>query len=1132
MTSVISNRTLKTEYAFLIQFDIFKSLLPNKPAIFVAAPYASGYILPPGAKDVSKLFLNGTSPAKWLMLLRCLLPLCGIQVTIFTSHPFPNGIPTVNLFGVSKLKPTREPNFKNDIGTFKPIVAENFSQAKNIIPKTNVIFPLEWKFDETGIYAFGPAHVEPCCTSIMKYTGEIGIYVWCKDVSNAKLLKWFKGVSGVYESSLNLKLIRDMFSGLDDHPTDIWKPYFIKTVNFQQTRDLYYGLIPNTFNYMIPSMWNLSTFLQIQAIEQFGKETYINATWLQDDLQNLNDRPPPELEVISFDIETVAKSKQRVPLGDDLSDIIFSVSIYIDSEKRTITLLNMPNDADKVKSEGERELYVFNSERALLSKLFSCLSISRIYFLLGYNSHNYDIRYLIKRAAFLNMAEIKYFRYTGNSLNYGFNCFHLDLHLLMAKLREGELESMKLNSVALHCLGKEKYELDAVNLRYIFNEIIRNGIEAFDNNILEYNDVDTLLVHELWLLHKADLFSISKFDNLPLCEIQFQSKTVQIGNSIIMSSLRDYGFLLTATPSHLVVLHAKGIFTMHITEAVATEKPKTGEEYGGFAGGLNYCSGVGVAKNCMVGDFLVYYPNIMSWFVSPDGVTIMMGKYIKLLLNGDRYSFKLYDSHKYKDGTNKTNNDAITELFIAGYYTNDFIKFEDLKINSRYVVIDNESKRAFGTIIKNLNDKRGRIKDVLKQVKNYNTALVDLIGQKECDMIDQDDDEYYDEDQIILDRENLIKNLEEIPQSEHQFYFKYNFPEITLLNDFGIDDLKYILTLIGGENSRFSGAYRNLKILNNSIYGQAGSAFPNSVSNRFVSATCTFVGREYLLKSMNEALRFGGKINYADTDSISIPDSDPKIINHVVTFLSNISPNLELNPKLYNMYFSMAKKVYIALVSGEVITRGINKNGPLLWKETLESFYTRFICNGATLSLNEIFNVFKDLFAHTYELLKQKPELIICTTDIMASSDDYKSETAAKHLMERIQREYPGYTFDRKIKYFYAIGKTINSVVMKMDFELNTTTIQELNLYKFYTKISKALCEMLVYANRKYNYEKYKIHYAEENSKSSDFMKATFRSAAIAAHQEFSLKNLKNLVAQKRLGDVCEEIIPNKIIKK
>ena len=83
--------------------------------------------------------------------------------------------------------------------------------------------------------------------------------------------------------------------------------------------------------------------------------------------------------------------------------------------------------------------------------------------------------------------------------------------------------------------------------------------------------------------------------------------------------------------------------------------------------------------------------------------------------------------------------------------------------------------------------------------------------------------------------------------------------------------------------------------------------------------------------------------------------------------------------------------------------------------------------------------------------------------------------------MERILRENDSYEFSKSIRYFHLFKNNPRTLVFALDYELEDTPIHMINLYKFYSAISKTMYTILAEAINRTNIKR-NVYFPYTNS--------------------------------------------------
>lgn len=244
--------------------------------------------------------------------------------------------------------------------------------------------------------------------------------------------------------------------------------------------------------------------------------------------------PAPLLEEITFDIETVSTDPNRVPTGEDVDDVLFTTAIHHVNKNIIYILVYIPIDRDPSDLKKEmlsldeypyfiyenriqsKVIKVFNNEKKLLIETLKYLrpDSDKHHYLIGYNSINYDMKYLLIRSYMYRLAERELFVYKSH-YSLGFSQIKIDLFRI-AMMRYPKFSKYTLKYVANVLLNSSKVDVDAVRLRYTFHRMMdtqklypnddpvskKKNIPSLYQS-LYYNVIDTILVTELITQTKA-----------------------------------------------------------------------------------------------------------------------------------------------------------------------------------------------------------------------------------------------------------------------------------------------------------------------------------------------------------------------------------------------------------------------------------------------------------------------------------------------------------------------------------------------------------------------------------------------------------------------------------------------------
>ena len=122
-----------------------------------------------------------------------------------------------------------------------------------------------------------------------------------------------------------------------------------------------------------------------------------------------------------------------------------------------------------------------------------------------------------------------------------------------------------------------------------------------------------------------------------------------------------------------------------------------------------------------------------------------------------------------------------------------------------------------------------------------------------------------------------------------------------------------------------------------------------------------------------------------------------------------------------------------------------------------------YLIKKKSITSSDIIPILYKIYLNTYEKIKRDKEVVLCKMNVRALKE-YKTDTPAKKLMQRIIDTNENYEFGKSIKYFHLYENSPRNMVYALDYELKDTPITMINLYKFYSTISKTMYTILAEA--------------------------------------------------------------------
>ena len=277
--------------------------------------------------------------------------------------------------------------------------------------------------------------------------------------------------------------------------------------------------------------------------------------------------------VMSFDIETYSHNHRAFPQKHYFEDIIFSISITLQTFMKPETKRDIMIIIGPTKKVKDVEVYYVKDEIEVLEKFFELVEILDPDVFIGYNIFGFDYDYMNtrledvglcwKNIGRLENVDCNINELSWNSSAYGFqklrvfNCpGRISVDMLPYIKRDHKLPMYNLSSVGKHFLGEEKFDLKPWEMFAVHKEMMDSlvvleeltgendylkGIKKLKNNsknypldkvsrivkaidkntlIVKYNVQDTYLVTRLFeklnvwisLIELASIFRVTPMD--------------------------------------------------------------------------------------------------------------------------------------------------------------------------------------------------------------------------------------------------------------------------------------------------------------------------------------------------------------------------------------------------------------------------------------------------------------------------------------------------------------------------------------------------------------------------------------------------------------------------------------------
>lgn len=934
-------------------------------------------------------------------------------------------------------------------------------------PAVDSLFITEWFTHNECVYAYG--FKENVAFGHVKVPICISLFV----LSKLPNLDFLRCINGVVE----IELVETDYNSTEIsifQRNENFNLFRIRMDYFDQVMALYYELKKNKTPviYCAPS-YDLTTMLLLEFRHKenlylYGEIT-VTSSEFKKDHDNINfKRGQPKLRVASFDIETVSDHNFRVPTGENINDIVYSISIYfIQNNIRFLySIINYPllvkPQVTYIKHEGYdvHKIIEVLSEKELLietMKLFD--SFNEPTYLIGYNSHSYDLPFLLCRCSLYSLNFCNNFRYVNGALTYQ-NLIHLDLLKFMRKYFS--FTSYKLSNVASEILKTyNKDDINAVEIRFVYRDLektkqIKENYKYSNNSftladIVKYNEKDTIVVLKLFdmLAYSTVLWDICNENYLNINRIAESQQNEYLNYKLFFQFLKTKHFC--------VALHEdRYIVTKNYTILVNGENLVKSSS-GKFAGGFNYSGGIESIKNIVMYDFVTYYPKIMEMGISIENTVVLDGKTVKLIYS-ELVSCKLckFTTHKGENLglTNKENDvDIASRLYLADLLPNvpEILSLDEIANDDKIIVV----KYSKSALLSKFIIEQNRHREVFKTNKSVLDGLINRIDNEiatkelisESDNSASSNSDSSDDEIEISSSSALIVHTTNSTGLRLKIYNNVKKLPLNILYEYK--------KLALGEFARFGSFDTSKKTENSSVYGLLGSNY-GILSNKAVAAAVTCKGRENLIKTILfvENLGVDAHVFFADTDSLMVKcgqNYDPSI---VAQYTKETNPELVLNSKIYKLGHFFKKKVYLFNFNEEWQSRGINRTGPMLWDRILILYANKLFSN-ETITVATLRNELFSIFHLCVDKFKDDLSESFITTNLK-SRESYSTNTPTKILLDRLHVETQGsFIPDKTLATTFKYVNSPQTVFKVCDFE--TVTWRDINIYKYLSKIHKPL---------------------------------------------------------------------------
>lgn len=877
----------------------------------------------------------------------------------------------------------------------------------------------------------------------------------------------------------------------------------IKTATMQEANFLHKELRRDIYSREyagVSHYWSLNQLILLELFVLTKKVCKTIFAWFDSNLNQNLCKLDLSLPRITFDIETSSIESFRVPTGEDVHDILFTVSIYHSHSNTMYSLAHIPiNDhpenifkkmrqidtySDIIGNNVKRILQVYNNEKDLLINTLNLLNIpSKLHILNGFNSIAYDIKFLMLRCKFYNLPVFKNF-YWNHGFAFGVNQIHID-SLKVSKLVYN-LKEYNLNAVAKHLFNEKKEDVDAVKLRITYYAMQQNQRLYSINestqwpplcHAIEYNDQDVLLTDKIFCdsinlsIEYANTCGVSIIECLDKCsrnQFKILNESFTIGltlNSFFTS------FKSLETSAYMKYINDNGELDVQevsfdMSKALIFEGSKKKKKY---PGGFNFCYKEDYCPNVEVYDYRVAYVLLMERAnISDETCVICPADYLYKIYPfiPNSHHFKTYDYDPHT-GPNKSVNKVLAykyiyeHLYCGGEF--DFTQDELQKRQNAPVIIIIQKSLHHGVlskIVEHLNQQRESYKSykklcektqdlIMQQMSKIRVKLAKKKMKKKRKNSDSDEESDENEEDSEADDENEDENDQYTNMADHLLH-KSKFLEIHKngnvkikksieLTENPLQELTNLVSICDQLNRTYEDLYRLRKITISSFYGILGKMSIN------LAAAVTALVRTYLISTASLLTKHGCKILYCDTDSFFLANEKNALVSNLA---NNSFPLMDLVYKdTKNFIFITLKKYFTVDQDGFHYTQ--NKNGPSLWKDAIEFFFNQKHIK----TTNDLIKVFDEFFYLNYRNSKNWQKYIMK----IPIKKRYEKHCPAEQFKNYITNKYPDLLGQRKYSVYVYKTDIFTDIVYRPEHELNESKFADINFFKFYTNIYKTI---------------------------------------------------------------------------
>lgn len=1047
----------------------------------------------------------------------------------------------------------------------------DIEQSSTLIKGVSEIYAQEWAAHENNLIVYGFTKDKkygyfsrPQQFGLIIITDKLDAIYSLRNIKKIKDMHLLNSDADPKIYCNNNNMVYKFFKTSTNEHTNI---VLLETESFADSVYLYHTLVDSHSSHIsLPILWNIETFLLFMfaysepGSNKFSKKYqnfedislyFIKITdnfILSGDSETAIDVWGTS-DIIVFDIETAAPSPTRVPTGEQISDVLFSASILqYKSTSNTILLYDMVN-LENQSPEKAQDIYkknysriqafckkyisptttfkydikIFTNEYDILSYFLDFfITVDEFSIACGWNSAAYDAPFIKNRAIYHNLPQLKSIKLNNGLVIFGKNVIHID-YMLFTK-RFFEYENYKLNTVAKKSLDVSKYDINAVNLRYVYKHFkdptavdlnykfsfnTNNVVEEFDiYDAMYYNNLDCFLVLKLYLNDSTNttLPILCNYLNLSSDNLVLSEMFNFVATQMLKVGLAGNEFFCNNHHRQTAFIDF-GILKTNSRYMIS----RTGEENEKYCGGFNYCSGVQLYPQTLVCDYVAFYPYVLSCNnLSHETVAIFPVTLLRTMIFSlseenlnifkSSYSLRLFVDRR---GENKLETEILCRRLVMGKQNHgeplevdDLIDIEQYNPTLRVIVICNVNvKRGLLSLfIQRQNLFRDKMKITQKELQDKISELENNLRSKrkassdsESDSDDDDDDENQDTPSNSMEVDYKISEIR--PTDNEAKLLVVNNVNLNKFKKLNISEKRALLAKVKADQIRIFGLYRSSKIVNCSYSGLIGSE--SGIKSHTLAGIMTAFCAYYIIETAHQVFMMGGTVAFTDTDSVFISGS-PTILNNIKRTLpgvmAKLNSSLSLSAKFYYDHIIFAKKTYIAFkkkitdikfsnfdevvnsCKNEIITRGITRNGPKLWDDVLVYATVFNIVDKSKITIDTIKEFITELYAIIYNKIKQAPNEAFITMSCK-QVDEYKNNCPMAALIRRQMAVDSNFSHNGKLTFYY------RKRLLKSEcyFELSSNILDnniDVNIYHFLLKPMAPIKEFFHYRLNQTNHVK------------------------------------------------------------